>query len=403
MRLLVHLRDRLLVVAYVVLAALPVFAMLTGWQGRVLWGALPPTPRPVLAYDDVLTEKYQHALVAWFESNFGLKGTLIALDNMLLFRVFAETKFGSPVRVGKDGVLFVDDDINHHSRHGAQVPPPAYFERVAQRVAAAQRTLSGRRTALVPVIIPSKTSIWPEKVSAAWDIHRGRAPESEAVYREMKAALVRHGVQFVDAREMMERAIASGAHAREDLFGRDARHWSDWAACLAFREVTERYAGLSGRPRPAHECELTHRRGNRRVDPSYDLWRLLNALSVPPQRYIVPIVKHATPNWPLAEAPSVLFVGTSFCWEMVHDVHRSQLFGKVWLNYYNQSVHPRFDELPAFPTTPMTDAWREVMLGRDLIVLDLFEGYATPGSYVDLFLDQLEPELAAAAPVTPAR
>ena len=398
-----RLVDKLLVAVYVALAALPVIAMVTGIEGRPMSGVLTPTPRPrAPSLHRFITEKYQHKLVAWFESSLGLKGTAMALDNGLLYHAFNETKPYAAVRAGTDGVLFSDDDINHLNKRGPYLPDLAHIHDLASRMAVMQRRLAADQRAFVPVFVPAKTSIWRDKVPATWLMPLTDPPESDLRgYLAMKQALDARGVQYVDARALFAN------HRREDVFGPLGRHWTAYGACLAMNEVATTYARLTGKPRPPYDCRLVHARGDLATGNDYDLLRLLNAIGVVPATDQVATAVHDAP--PPGPRPHVLFIGTSFCWELTHDAHASRLFGSLSLNFYNQTF-TSYPEPVHEPVKAGTDSWRAFVLGKDLYVLDLFESYlGAPGAYVPLSLEELRAELDGASrplgkpdPVAPA-
>jgi hypothetical protein len=381
-----RLFDKLLVAVYVALAALPVFAMVTKIRGHQLNGVLERKRTPHLNWRRVLTENYQHTVVAWFESNLGLKGSSIAIDNAILFTVFGETKPFAPVRLGLDDVLFNDEDINHLAKNGPYLPDPAYVNQLADKMAALQRRLAAEQRAFVPVLVPAKTSIWRDKVPARWKLDLPDPPPSDTRgYVAMKQAFDERGVIYVDARALF------AAHPREDVFGRDARHWSNYGACLTLREVASAYARLTGKPRPPHECKLQRNPGDVERHGDFDLFRLLNAAWIRPASTSVPDVIHPAP--PPGPKPHVLMIGTSFCSALMSDAYASGLYGSLWLDYYHQvfSPLPMTDNLDVVPGDA---TYRRIVLGKDLYVLDLFESYlGAPGGYVPAFLDEFRAEL----------
>jgi hypothetical protein len=392
--------DRLLVALYTALAALPALAMLLGLRGHELAGELPPAPQPELAAGAILEERFQRDLAAWFERDLGLKGTSITTDNTILYHAFRETKPGSTVRIGRGGVLFSHEDIDYFNKQGPWLPDPAYVERLADQIAELQRRLAAGGRALVPVIVPAKTSIWRDAVPAAWTLALGDPadrPSDRLVYRAFRAALERRGVAFVDARALFAERIAAGV-PRADLYGPDARHWSRYGACLAMREVAALHARLTGRPRPPHECAFTRIHG-RRSNVDFDLLRLLNARYVYPAVRELPFVAYAPPAAPpAAPRPRTLFIGTSFCWTLLQDAEDSGAYGTIRLDYYHQTLMT-WPEREATPIDPASPAWRTALREQDLYVLDLFEGYlAAPGAYVELFLDQALGYLRDAVP-----
>ncbi len=381
--------DRILVAIYVALAMLPVFAMITGIRGRELFGALPPTKRPAVKLSTIIDERFQKELVAWFDSHLGFNGSSIAFDNGVLYRVFGENKYGGFVRLGKDRVLFPHEDIDFYNKNGSWVTDPAYVEKLADQIATVQRTLRARGRAFVPVLIPAKTTIYRDKIPERWIMDIPPPRPSDETTRMVREALDRRNVVYVDAIDILKKSFVP----REYLYGPDARHWSEYGACLAMDAVASRYSELTGKPRPHHRCELAFSSKRPRRAPEWDLWYVLNASFTHKTIRRMPRVAHE----PLANVdpdsrPRTLFIGTSFCWELFFDAADSGGFGTLHYNYYNQ-VFIGPDE-SRIKLEVGTDTWREITMEKDLYVLDLFESYlAAPGSYVELFMADFMPAL----------
>lgn len=377
--------DKLLVAVYLALATLPILAMAIGLKGREVFGALQPAPRPTPTWTAVTSEKFQHGFTAWFESTLGLKGTSIALDNAALYHLFRETKPGAPVVIGDDDVLFLNEDVAYFSTDSLWLKPE-YVNEVAGKIANVQHRFAAEGRAFVPMIIPSKTSLWRDKLPARWRMIEGEPASDERVYGELKRALARHGVAFVDGRALMTQSTMQ----RELLFAPDARHWSNYSACLAMREVARVYGELTHRPMPPYECSLVTRGGRRFADVDYDLWRLLNSYGVKTGSPVIATVAHPNAT-PTTSGPSVLFTGSSFCWQLAADADSTGMFGLLTVNYYNKTFAKLGTETKV---EPGTDVWRENVLGKDLYVLDLFETYfGTYGAYSEQFLNDLLAEL----------
>ncbi len=327
--------DPLLVALYVALAALPALALAFGIRGRPVSGSLAPAPLPTPTVGSILSERFQTGFVAWFESNLGFKGNSVAYDNALLYRGFRETKPGSVVRIGTDALLFIDEDINYYNKHGADLPTPEHVEDLVTRIAALQIRLAAEHRALVPILIPSKTTVWREHVSAGWTLPLGEPrPSDIAVYQAFKTALDRHHVTYVD----MRASFAASTAPRTQLWGADARHWSTDGACLAMQAITREVATLIGRDIP-YDCPPTTIVGRRTSHDDFDLLRTLNAWWVRPAVREVPAVTHA-PGAATAWHPRLLLVGTSFCWQLLRDAQDSGRFSEVHMNFYNKTFIP---------------------------------------------------------------
>ena len=395
-----RLLDRILVCAYVLVAILPLAAMALRLRDKHINGVYVHPPRPTLSLSTVTSEAFQIATTAWFEDRLGWKGYSVHVDNSILFHVFGETKPGANVRVGDDGVLFQPDDIYFFAKYAKGLQPDAaQIEAFVAKLARIQGRLKAMGRALVPVIIPSKTTVYRDAVPEQWRRDVGDPPPTDTqIYTVFKAALDRHGVEYVDARAMM---MAPGAR-RDLLWGRQARHWSYYGACLALREVAASYRELTRRPLGDYPCDVTTTTTAPRWHDDYDLLRLLNAFGVPRAPEPVPVVSVPEVD-PSIEKPTALLVGSSFTWMLVRDAQRSGVLGKLHFNYYNNSIFDwptdrrvttPWQEPGGIPLEVDSPAWRAATVGKDLYVLDLFESYLIIGSYSGDFLAQLEQTLA---------
>ena len=377
-----RLLDKILVCVYVALAVLPLVGMQLGIFHKSVDGAVAAQKRPALRAKAFLSERFQKGFTAWFEARLGFKGYAVHADNSLLYHVFDETKQGARLVVGSDRVLYELDDIGYYNKHGAALPAPAIVDAYAAKLGRVQAALAARGKALVPVIIPSKTTVYRSELPPGWVKPLGLTrPTDEHVYAAFVRALEKHGVRHVDARAM----IMSTKEPRVLMWGVDARHWSGYAACLALREVLAHRATLTSTPPIDYPCPVAMEpTGPEHVD--LDLWRLLNAWGVP-RADVVPVV--AAGSQRSGERPSVLLVGCSFSWTLLRDAERSGVFGELDMNYYNKT----FVSWPAdgrLAVDPATETWREATLDKDLIVLDLTETYLFAyDAYSTQFVDQL--------------
>lgn len=379
---------------YFALAILPVLAMALHWRPIRLEGVRAPVPRPALTFRDLRHERFQTKADAWFQRYLGLVGASIRIDNAILFHVFAETKMGATVRVGDDGVLFIDDDINYFNKAGVAVTGAPFVDELAARIATLQRSLAARGRAMVPVIVPSKTSIYRDAVPAQWTATLGTPrPTDVETYQGLVRAFAAHGVAYVDGRALVERRIAAGT-PRRDLWRPEGRHWTRYAACLTVAEVTRVYGELSGKPQPPLECRLKMVAPGK--DPEdLDLLRLLNALFVQPTQPRVATVEPHPPAPASAEPlPKALMIATSFGWTLTRELQESHRWSSIFMNYYNSTLHEVGGKRQA-AVQPGDPLWREASFDRDLYVLDLFEGYLMGDNYVDQFLHQAEAGILA--------
>lgn len=381
------LRDRLLVLVYCLIAGLPALATTFHWQGRALVGVLPPSDPAVLTVANFLGEDYQAKWTARFENGLGLKGTSVAVDNTILYHLFGETRLGSEVTIGLDGFLQPSHDVRYRYLSREELPEPRRITGLVDKIAIAQELLRQRNRALIPVIIPAKTSLWPDKIPARWR-HGNAPPASDAsIYGAVRNAFERRGVRYVDVRKL----FLESREPRERLWVPDARHWSTYGACLAVSQTLLQYRALLGAATPPHPCQL-QLIPNTPDDGHNDLLHVLNVFFVQPAEAWQPSTAFpaAAPGW----KPSVLFVATSFGWELVDDAQRSHAFSAWLFDYYDHTFYSGAS-LEKRPVRSRTQEWRDAVLDRDIYVLDLFETYLGEKDwYLHQFLDAMLYELA---------
>jgi hypothetical protein len=297
-------------------------------------------------------------------------------DNTLLYRVFGETKFGSHVQVGKHGILFERDDINYFNKSGPQLPDPREVDKLADDIAALQQRLRADHKALVPIFVPSKTTLYRDAVPALWTRDLGDPrPSTVHVYQAMKQALDKRGVTYVDGIAL----LTSSTEPRDLLWAKQARHFSNYAGCLCVRAELGAYTQLTGTPPIDYPCQA-YRHKSYYGHNDLDLYRLVNAWGIRRDSHIRD-VKHAPlPDQPPPQAPRALWISSSFGWVMMGDAELSKRFRDLRIDYYNRSVHHAGAE-DSFDVHPGDDNWNRVFLSQDLYVLELNETYLTPGDF----------------------
>ena len=365
---------KLLIAVYVAIACVPGIAMLAHVKDHRLEGSFAPAPRPELTFASVRSEDYQDKFTAWFERGLGFRAWEIWADNSALYYLFRETKWGSHVAIGNDRVLFERDDINFFNKSDDALPKPAAVTQLAADIAALQERLARDHKALVPIFIPSKTTFYRDKVPSRWTRDLGDPrPAQLAIVEPLKRELDRRGVKYVDGI-----ALLMGAKTpREQLWGRDARHFSALSGCLADQAILGRYSELTGRAPIPYPCE-TKKVTARRDHVDLDLFRLLNAFGVGRITTAHDIVHPDVPR--ALDAPNAMWISSSFGWMMEIDAVQSHRFNELHMDYYNRTLYQDGKD-GSVEVKAHTPEWRAVFLTRDLYVLELNETYITPGDF----------------------
>lgn len=388
---------------YVLLSALPVLGMVLHAPDITIHGWWTIWDFPKLSNIVKPGYGFSHRFEWWFDQNLGFRGVAAYADNSVLYHVFGETKPNAPVKLGTGGMILNDEDTVYFSKTDVDMPKDARVMDLAARVDAMQRRLATKGAALIPIIIPSKSTMYPELMSKAWSRDLGYPrPTDTRIYTRFRDELKRRNVSFVDARELLLDRDNPALHTlnpppkdvRHLVWGLDARHWTFFGACLTIQKVLGLYTQMTGKPLKAHECELRMVGDMPSHYDDYDLIELLNVWGVPPQAKVVPRADH--PDREIdpklqANAPSMLIVGTSFNWIVLKDTQAADAVKDVHFIYYNRLV-VTWPSGKQEPLDTKTELWRRATLGKQLYILDLYETYL-PADYTFKFLDDLDKAL----------
>ncbi|HLL85526.1 MAG TPA: hypothetical protein VK420_22835 [Longimicrobium sp.] len=348
-----------------------------------------PEPPPV-TFAAFRGGELQSGVEKWFEHRFGFKGAAVKLDNTLTYALFRQTSRDSRVVAGRGGVLFIEEDVGFYN-----LPPAnheAQLEEGARRLANVQALAWARGKAFVPVIVPSKTSLFPEAVPP--ELRRALPeprPSDTFLHQSLVRALRRQGVRYVDGRELLVREQrASGV----PMFARGGRHWSQLGACRVLEALAGELRAQGVRSLDTVDCGAPGA-GLGPSDGDDDLWRLANLWGARTEPYAwSPLPEREAPRLP--SPPTALFATTSFNFKLIHEAARNQLFSRTYLYYYNATGHRWGDAEGTFPVAPGTPEWRERTLSADLYVLDLPEMFL-PG-FGQGFVEQLQALLREGLP-----
>lgn len=359
--------------AGIALLVTPVVAMRVDLiEQRALAGVAETATRPPWRFASLLAEDFQKKFVGWFEQNYGLRPTLVRLDNSIGYRLFHETRIGSNVQVGLGDML-----LNHEltSLHNRLPSDPEHVRNQAKLALDAQKALLAEGKVLILLLLPSKVSVFPDSVPAGWTAPltpRGQPrPWLTTMYEPFVAELERLGVLFVDG----PRLLAPMAKAQPSLlYVHEGRHLNPPAACLVFE------AGLAlARPLlrdwtiPSLDCGYDLVPGNVDVDEEYDFYRVLNVWGKPRTTTIARLHSVVPETTPESRRPDALIVGSSFAGRIFLEARRNHAFGKSLYYYYNRTVEDGVERYPVPDAT--SDRWRELTLSKQIFLLPIPQDY----------------------------
>ena len=360
-------RARLWILVHAVVVLLPLVGMVVRgpWDVR-LWGVELPPLLGTPSFASWWTERLQPQFQLWFEARIGLRAAMVRTDNTLQNFVFGDAKPGSYVVVGEQGMPFAGDDVRYLGTPRRDLPIiTARVEALTALLASVHRKLAARGKALVVVISPSKSTIYPEYVPRRWRVP-GPAERSDlAEYEALRAGLVRSGVPFGDGHAIF---ASAPVEERELLFAWGGRHWTSVGACRVLRGAL-----ASGPVTPT--CEWRMMPADRSRHGDFDLLCLENLWGTDVGLTTVPIAGEPAPvRDPSVVRPRLLLAGTSFMW-MLADLLRPLVDKPVAL-FYNNTFFDLTAGRRLSTADPKAADWAEYVLERDLYVIDLLETFA---------------------------
>lgn len=352
-----------------------------------LGGVEEPLPAPRLDVKSVWTEAFQHDAFAWFQQHWGLRGYAVRTDNTIGARVFHEARTDQHAVVGDDGVLFTRDDINYTNRDDA----PDEMIALARRFARVQRAMRERGKVFLPMIMPSKTSVYPDAVPRTWRRSGTYRRSDENVYGAFVRTLAEEGARFADARALLAPAAA---RRPSDVFEPTGRHWRASVGCKALAAALD-----AARPELPElgaatiDCRTT-------LDPSpsvdeedFDIYRLLNVWGPKPTGIDVDRFAGEKGS-PELQIPT-LFVGSSFVWKFAHASRELEVLQPSTVYFYDvTAVDVKSNAMK--PVEPFTDEWRRETFEKRFFLVAVLETFLPEDGRK--FVGELEKELGLPSP-----
>ena len=255
--------DRVLVVAFVGVLALPA-ALLVAGRGSGDGGERRPlAPAPAWPADVDALARLPAQTEAWFNDHFGLRTALVRAHRRLAVQWLgappaeraegglADAALGNlsrKVLVGRDGWLFLSGRGRLESWRRVRAFTPEDLDGLARLLAARRDWCAARGIAYVFVVAPDKHSVYPEHMPASLVPLR---PESQL------DQLVRHLDGTADGPLLDLRPALRAAKALGAVYPRTDTHWSDlgaWAATDAIlARLRPRFPALAPPPLASYE------------------------------------------------------------------------------------------------------------------------------------------------------
>lgn len=355
-----------------------------------LYGVEVAPEAPALTFGNVFHERYQPIATQWFERHWGLRGYAVRTDNTLNDDIFRETRTGQHVAIGRGFTLYHIEDVAYYERPDEPTATTAQARRFARLQ---KRLLAEREVVLLPVVLPSKSTLLRDEVPTSWRRGNAEGLSDTNLYGAFVKALREEGAFFVDGRQMLLDDAGPNRERRYEIYPRTARHISTRSSCRVMQAMADAirpYFPQLGTE--TVDCSVQRKAAPSLGDEELDLQRLLNTWQPPPPDVEV-FELSGKPATPAFRIPT-LFVGSSFMNKMVRISRELGIFRPSIFYYYDKTIFDTERDDVRGEVKPHTPEWRADTWSKKLFIVDVLETYL-PVQSVD-FLDEIEDDLKEA-------
>ncbi|MFK7927317.1 MAG: hypothetical protein AB8H79_03965 [Myxococcota bacterium] len=319
--------HRLLGLCFFCVLALPLCGKIFEWD---VAPRLVGVETPVKVPDFGWIGWHDGAISQWLnkraELDLGMRKTFIRTENQINWKVFGT--LNTHIFAGKDNVLFSANYSDGSDWCNEQVRQ--HIGRLTKTLATAQRALADHDIMMVPVVSANKSTFQRDALPPA--LARVAAIDVPTRVDVFRAAAEENDLHYLDGPRFLEdlkpRALAPA-------FAKGGVHWSNYAGAEVLLELLRQLKERSSKDFFDYAIVDTHWHNPPRP-PDRDLAKLAN-IWTQPDLYepamdvtIGPVPGTGTVH------PRVLFVGTSFCWNMTLRKGTESL-GALEVYYYNKS------------------------------------------------------------------
>ena len=311
------------------------------WGGlfpvKPLKGAIEPTPKPKLTFEDYRSNIYQAQIEKYTSENFGLREPIIRLYNQYVWSAYNKT-YCHFIVPGKQGYLYYALAVNEH--YGLELPKHYKSNEAAMKDADAElRQMNKLRHVLkdygiefLAFMAPDKPEVYPEYLPRR-DADTTSIHLTDYFSRRMDEI----GFPYIN---MTDWFVEMRDTVSFPLFPKTDSHWR-YSAIYGFDSLFRFINTLDGEakfpnihigPPVAYESD--------EIEGDEETLNLLFRISGDKTKYKSEITVEADTTH---RKPKVLFVGDSFIWSMAEfmPAHEIMADKEVW--FYNNTAYIGFD------------------------------------------------------------
>ena len=325
------------------LTALLLFAPMTQERFKFfvfkpLEGVFEPAPEPNLTFDSYRTAKYQTQLEPYLSEHFGFREPLIRTYNQFLYDCFRKS-YSQDVMVGKNHWLYFRQNVNDY--YGTEMKrwfadadeAREAFDQEARLMWKLHGVLKDYGIDFLVFMAPEKGFLYPEHLP---DRHFDTTSINARTYFSKK--FDEYGFPYIEMTPWFI-ALKEADTLPYSLFPQTGAHWC-FSSVLAADSLFRFMGHLSGKPLPKLSIGPLHERVERERNADFDLEGIVNLWRpLPHEDNRLLEAEVSVVNDSTATKPNVLFVGTSFLWQMVMYIPFDELFSYSEYWYYNSTAY----------------------------------------------------------------
>jgi hypothetical protein len=316
-------------VVFFALCALPLAARFGQFgPSAELRGAVTPPAEVAFGARSYFDGSFQKAFEEIFNAKLGFRAALIRSDNELNFRAFHEfaPSPGTSMILGKRRFIYERQYVDAYNRR--DLAPAEVLEQKVRRLKLVQDYLVRRRSTLLVVISPNKAAVYPEYLPPRFvSEERVRLTDNYSVFVGL---LQKYGVNFLDAQKELLDEKASRPYT---LFANSGAHWNDPTACRVAGQIETFILQAQGGAELELQCDPVVMAGEPK-GTDRDLADLANLWFEEELFQPTPYARPRVAQRGHVRRPSVLFIGSSFLWQILDYENRFGLQSRDTFYYY---------------------------------------------------------------------
>jgi alginate O-acetyltransferase complex protein AlgJ len=334
---------------------------------RTLYGVTIKNDLPSVSLASWLNGDLQKGLNTLVSENFGGRELLIRIFNQTLYSAFHKSyMYLEMIIPGKNGDLFERNYLAVYGRFDDPIPD-AEAEALIVMMKYLSERLKELGSCFVFVITPSKATIYPEDIPDRFLAKSESRKRRFTNYEVLVPLLQKYRVPYVDGREItLDHKDTFPVRA----YPKTGTHWTRAVSFFTTAALLKTIERESGRELP----QLSESVESIDHHPDFvddDLFKLLNLIQKPNQRYLHPIFQ--IPQGGPSRTGTLTIVGGSYVSAILDSLNSADVFARInHYGYFRDSRH-RLPDNTLDPVDENAIPWEEDFWNTRAVVLEANE------------------------------